>query len=176
MLPMTSNGEMFANLSWDASGKTNKTSIEWQQGINWTLAFDCRATPESDIDDDLDGSVLSLGLFSGEYITTPGDDRTMFRFEAAWDSSLHNSLLLNRVTPSGETIYMTISAYLEVLICKRNARYGIGLILEDILVGKCRWSSHYHKRPCHDCLWTGWTSRSKNQTPFPRHIPKPRGQ
>jgi len=43
-----------------------------------------------------------------------GDDRTMFRFEAAWDSSLHNSLLLNRVTPSGETIYITISAYLEV--------------------------------------------------------------
>jgi hypothetical protein len=27
---------------------------------------------------------------------------------------LHNSLLLNRVTPAGETIYMTISAYLEV--------------------------------------------------------------
>jgi len=42
------------------------------------------------------------------------DERTLFRFEAAWDSSLHNSLLLNRVTPSGETIYMTISAYLEV--------------------------------------------------------------
>ena len=42
------------------------------------------------------------------------EERTMFRFEAAWDSSLHNSLLLNRVTPSGETIYMTISAYLEV--------------------------------------------------------------
>ena len=42
------------------------------------------------------------------------DDRVFFRFEAAWDSSLHNSLLLNRVTPAGETIYMTISAYLEV--------------------------------------------------------------
>lgn len=31
-----------------------------------------------------------------------------------WDSSLHNSLLLNRVTPYGEKIYMTLSAYLEV--------------------------------------------------------------
>ena len=38
----------------------------------------------------------------------------MFRFEAAWDSSLHNSLLLNRVTPAGETVYMTISAYLDL--------------------------------------------------------------
>ena len=27
---------------------------------------------------------------------------------------MHNSLLLNRVTPYGEKIYMTLSAYLEV--------------------------------------------------------------
>lgn len=40
--------------------------------------------------------------------------RTFYRFEAVWDSSLHNSLLLNRVTPYGEKIYMTLSAYLEV--------------------------------------------------------------
>ena len=56
----------------------------------------CRATPESDLDDDADCSVLSLGLFPGEYLEPPGEDRVMFRFEAAWDSSLHNSLLLNR--------------------------------------------------------------------------------
>lgn len=40
--------------------------------------------------------------------------RTFFRFEAAWDSSLHNSLLMNRSTSSRERIYMTLSAYLEV--------------------------------------------------------------
>lgn len=28
---------------------------------------------------------------------------------------MHNSLLLNRVTPYGEKIYITLSAYLEVL-------------------------------------------------------------
>lgn len=42
--------------------------------------------------------------------------RTFYRFEAVWDSSLHNSLLLNRVTPYGEKIYMTLSAYLEVIV------------------------------------------------------------
>lgn len=42
---------------------------------------------------------------------------TFYRFEAVWDSSLHNSLLLNRVTPYGEKIYMTLSAYLEVSRC-----------------------------------------------------------
>ena len=90
------------------------------QMINLSLSY--RVNPESDIDDDLDGSVLSLGLFPGEYLDSStalsgsgmADDRVFFRFEAAWDSSLHNSLLLNRVTPAGETIYMTISAYLEV--------------------------------------------------------------
>lgn len=39
---------------------------------------------------------------------------SFFRFEAAWDSSLHNSSLLNRVSQTGETIYITLSAYLEV--------------------------------------------------------------
>lgn len=73
-----------------------------------------RTTPESE-DDDNDTSVLSLGLFPGEYLEYPGEDRTLFRFEAAWDSSLHNSVLLNRVTPHGEHVYMTISAYLEVV-------------------------------------------------------------
>ncbi|MGH0140318.1 UNVERIFIED_CONTAM: hypothetical protein FKN15_071220 [Acipenser sinensis] len=42
---------------------------------------------------------------------------TFYRFEAAWDSSMHNSLLLNRVTTYGEKIYMTLSAYLEMENC-----------------------------------------------------------
>uniref|UniRef100_A0A8B9KEL1 plus-end-directed kinesin ATPase n=1 Tax=Astyanax mexicanus TaxID=7994 RepID=A0A8B9KEL1_ASTMX len=47
--------------------------------------------------------------------------RTFYRFEAAWDSSMHNSLLLNRVTPYGEKIYMTLSAYLEMENCTQPA-------------------------------------------------------
>jgi Kinesin protein. len=66
------------------------------------------------MDEDTDSSVLSLGLFVGEYLEIPGEDRSMFRFEAAWDSSLHNSPLLNRISAHGEQIFMTISAYLEV--------------------------------------------------------------
>ncbi|XP_025155589.1 kinesin-like protein unc-104 isoform X16 [Harpegnathos saltator] len=79
-----------------------------------------RNTPEPE-EEDNDSSVLSLGLFPGEYLEVPGDDRCMFRFEAAWDSSLHNSTLLNRVTSYGEQIFMTISAYLELENCGRPA-------------------------------------------------------
>ncbi|XP_042232054.1 kinesin-like protein unc-104 isoform X1 [Homarus americanus] len=80
-----------------------------------------RTTPESE-DDNNDASVLSLGLFPGECLEYPGEDRTLFRFEAAWDSSLHNSIMLNRVTPPGEHVYMTISAYLEL---ENNAQPAI---------------------------------------------------
>lgn len=51
--------------------------------------------------------------------------RTFYRFEAVWDSSLHNSLLLNRVTPYGEKIYMTLSAYLEVGRCSVSNPFAV---------------------------------------------------
>jgi len=74
-----------------------------------------RTQPEcpDDIDDEDDVSVLSLGLFAGEYLDKM-NNRSVYRFEAAWDTSLHNSILLNRVTPYGERIYLTMSSYLEV--------------------------------------------------------------
>lgn len=41
-----------------------------------------------EFDDDHDDSVLSLSLFHGEHLPLI-DERTVFRFEAAWDTSLH---------------------------------------------------------------------------------------
>merc|ERR1712155_255849 len=95
-----------------------RADLRWRD-VRELVVGRIRTTPDSMIDDDEDGSIL--GLFPGEILEIPGDDRTMFRFEAAWDSSLHNSLLLNRVTPSGETVYMTISAYLELESCSQPA-------------------------------------------------------
>nr|XP_015837800.1 PREDICTED: kinesin-like protein unc-104 isoform X4 [Tribolium castaneum] len=94
--------------------------IKWRD-VRELVVGRIRNSPESDEDEDNDNSVLSLGLFPGEYLEVPGDDRVMFRFEAAWDSSLHNSPLLNRVTAQGEQIFMTISAYLELENCGRPA-------------------------------------------------------
>ncbi|KAJ8923444.1 hypothetical protein NQ315_002003 [Exocentrus adspersus] len=94
--------------------------IKWKD-VRELVVGRIRNAPESDEDEDNDNSVLSLGLFPGEYTETAGDDRVMFRFEAAWDSSLHNSPLLNRVTSQGEQIFMTISAYLELENCGRPA-------------------------------------------------------
>ena len=76
-----------------------------------------------------DMSVVSLGLFPGEVLEFPGDTRHFYRFEAAWDSSLHNSILLNRVTPSGEHIYLTMSAYVQLDNCEQ-----LSVITKDLCV------------------------------------------
>ncbi|XP_074661847.1 kinesin-like protein unc-104 [Tubulanus polymorphus] len=70
---------------------------------------------------DSENSVLSLSLLPAHYMTQKDDDRIFFRFEAAWDSSLHNSPLLNMCTPYGEKVYMTLSAYLDVDNCAQPA-------------------------------------------------------
>uniref|UniRef100_A0A8C7VJI7 plus-end-directed kinesin ATPase n=1 Tax=Oncorhynchus mykiss TaxID=8022 RepID=A0A8C7VJI7_ONCMY len=78
-------------------------------------------SPEGD-DTIIDPNILSLNILSaGRSLcmvnSSPPSIRTFYRFEAAWDSAMHNSLLLNRVTPYGEKIYMTLSAYLEMENC-----------------------------------------------------------
>uniref|UniRef100_A0A8C2CX82 Kinesin family member 1Aa n=1 Tax=Cyprinus carpio TaxID=7962 RepID=A0A8C2CX82_CYPCA len=77
--------------------------IEWKE-VRELVVGRIRNTPEAD-ETIIDPNILSLNIL------------IFYRFEAAWDSSMHNSLLLNRVTPYGEKIYMTLSAYLEMENC-----------------------------------------------------------
>uniref|UniRef100_A0A8D9ETD0 Kinesin-like protein unc-104 n=1 Tax=Cacopsylla melanoneura TaxID=428564 RepID=A0A8D9ETD0_9HEMI len=100
--------------------------IRWKD-VKELVVGRIRNTPEPEMDEDTDSSVLSLGLFVGEYLEIPGEDRSVFRFEAAWDSSLHNSPLLNRISANGEQIFMTISAYLELENCGQP-----GIITKDL--------------------------------------------
>uniref|UniRef100_A0A672SW95 plus-end-directed kinesin ATPase n=1 Tax=Sinocyclocheilus grahami TaxID=75366 RepID=A0A672SW95_SINGR len=98
--------------------------IEWKE-VRELVVGRIRNTPEAD-ETIIDPNILSLNILSAGYIRPAQDDRQFldsdmprifYRFEAAWDSSMHNSLLLNRVTPYGEKIYMTLSAYLEIENC-----------------------------------------------------------
>ncbi|XP_049609937.1 kinesin-like protein KIF1B isoform X5 [Syngnathus scovelli] len=96
-----------------------------------------RIRNKAEVDDGAADAVLSLNIISAKNIKSSHNsnrlsidkdiDRTFYRFEAVWDSSLHNSLLLNRVTPYGEKIYMTLSAYLELDHCIQPA-----IITKDI--------------------------------------------
>ncbi|KAM9795993.1 kinesin-like protein KIF1A isoform 5-T5 [Syngnathus typhle] len=111
--------------------------IEWRD-VRELVVGRLRNTPECD-ESIVDPNILSLNILSAGYVRPLHDDRqfldsdmpsisrrgldprTFYRFEAAWDSSMHNSLLLNRVTPYGEKIYMTLSAYLELEKCTQPA-------------------------------------------------------
>ncbi|KAM9386111.1 kinesin-like protein KIF1A [Pholidichthys leucotaenia] len=101
--------------------------IEWRD-VRELVVGRLRNTPEAD-ETIIDPNILSLNILSVGYVRPMHDDsislgvdhRTFFHFETAWDSSMHNSLLLNRVTPYGEKIYMTLSAYLEMENCTQPA-------------------------------------------------------
>ncbi|XP_042194895.1 kinesin-like protein KIF1A isoform X6 [Callorhinchus milii] len=112
------------------------SDIHWKE-VRELVVGRIRNTPESD-DSIIDPNILSLNILTAGYmypsqedrqfldsdmpsITYGNDNRTFYRFEASWDSSMHNSLLLNRVTPYGEKIYMTLSAYLEMENCSQPA-------------------------------------------------------
>ncbi|XP_037832880.1 kinesin-like protein KIF1B isoform X4 [Kryptolebias marmoratus] len=87
-----------------------------------------RIRNKPEVDDGAADAVLSLNIISAKNIkSSHNTNRTFYRFEAVWDSSLHNSLLLNRVTPYGEKIFMTLSAYLELDHCIQPA-----IITKDI--------------------------------------------
>ncbi|XP_043355894.1 kinesin-like protein KIF1B isoform X6 [Dermochelys coriacea] len=90
-----------------------------------------RIRNKAEVDEVAVDAILSLNIISAKYLKSSHSSnrlfldkdmpRTFYRFEAVWDSSLHNSLLLNRVTPYGEKIYMTLSAYLELDHCIQPA-------------------------------------------------------
>ncbi|XP_069803085.1 kinesin-like protein KIF1B isoform X8 [Dendropsophus ebraccatus] len=80
-----------------------------------------RVRNKPEVDEAAADAVLSLNIISAKYLKNHSSSRTFYRFEAVWDSSLHNSLLLNRVTPYGEKIFMTLSAYLELDHCIQPA-------------------------------------------------------
>ncbi|XP_057407431.1 LOW QUALITY PROTEIN: kinesin-like protein KIF1A [Balaenoptera acutorostrata] len=110
--------------------------IHWKE-VRELVVGRIRNTPETD-ESLIDPNILSLNILSSGYIYPAQDDRqfldsdmpsvsfgndtrTFYQFEAAWDSSMHNSLLLNRVTPYREKIYMTLSAYVELENCTQPA-------------------------------------------------------
>nr|XP_045006468.1 kinesin-like protein KIF1B isoform X10 [Jaculus jaculus] len=81
-----------------------------------------RIRNKPEVDEAAVDAILSLNIISAKSLKSSyNSSRTFYRFEAVWDSSLHNSLLLNRVTPYGEKIYMTLSAYLELDHCIQPA-------------------------------------------------------
>ncbi|XP_038271652.1 kinesin-like protein KIF1A isoform X2 [Dermochelys coriacea] len=106
----------------------NSSLVRWKE-VRELVVGRIRNTPEGD-ESLIDPNILSLNILSSGYVHPSQDDRqfldsdmprTFYQFEAAWDSSMHNSLLLNRVTPYREKIFITLSAYIEMENCTQPA-------------------------------------------------------
>lgn len=106
-------------------------------------------TTEEVTDDEkgYDGTVFSLSLFPSQQMRKQDDDRlvcsrheklepricqeirhfvmtvfrTFYRFDASWDSSMHNSQLLNNISSYGERVYITVTAYVQIDNCSQPA-------------------------------------------------------
>ena len=121
------------------SKKCGDFKVNWIKIVEVVLGR-VRSIPycSEDFCDEEDSSVVSLPLFYGEFMNDEtrqqsrqysselednefGDnfyengEMIKYRFEAAWDTSLHNSELLDKVGEGNErTVFFTLSAYLEV--------------------------------------------------------------
>uniref|UniRef100_A0A674J2D1 plus-end-directed kinesin ATPase n=1 Tax=Terrapene triunguis TaxID=2587831 RepID=A0A674J2D1_9SAUR len=93
----------------------NSSLVRWKE-VRELVVGRIRNTPEGD-ESLIDPNILSLNILSPLLFPS----RTFYQFEAAWDSSMHNSLLLNRVTPYREKIFITLSAYIEMENCTQPA-------------------------------------------------------
>uniref|UniRef100_A0A5K3EWL2 Kinesin-like protein n=1 Tax=Mesocestoides corti TaxID=53468 RepID=A0A5K3EWL2_MESCO len=85
-------------------------------GVQEVVVGRARDTPEFHFSDS-QTRILSLSVFPVNFLPPAGDDRIFFRFEAAWDSSLHGCSFLNKVTPKGQMVYITMSCYVELARC-----------------------------------------------------------
>jgi kinesin family protein 1 len=86
--------------------------LKWRR-VHEVVIGRIRNTLHCTSDVEANSTVQSLNILNPKLNKDPCDARTFFQFEAAWDSSLHNSVLLNRVTPSNEHVFVTVSLYIE---------------------------------------------------------------
>eukprot|EP00116_Pleurobrachia_bachei_P003537 sb/3463799/ len=79
-----------------------------RQELDWE---DC-----DDLDENED-DVIGLTLFQPFTDRHQGESRCSFVCEANWDTSLHDSQLLNRPTPNNEHVLISVSLYLDLEQC-----------------------------------------------------------
>lgn len=74
------------------------------------------------------GSVLIVFVLLGNYLPSQ-DGSSVLEAEATWDSSAHDSILLNRLTPSSQRIIITLQTSLEISSCESPARLSVDIPL-----------------------------------------------
>ncbi|KAF9116983.1 kinesin-like protein Klp8 [Mortierella sp. AM989] len=70
---------------------------------------------------------VSLNLITGQQVEYLRNGTSKMTVQASWDSSLHDSLLLNKVTASGTRVAMTITWSVEAESCPEPIRFQMDI-------------------------------------------------
>ncbi|KAF9133580.1 kinesin-like protein Klp8 [Mortierella sp. 14UC] len=73
---------------------------------------------------------ISLNLVPGQKVEYPTDGTSELVVQASWDSTLHESLFLNRVTASGTRILLTLTWTVEADRCPEPVRFQMDVAMQ----------------------------------------------
>lgn len=94
--------------------------VVWSE-VHEVLIGRIRNTPDAQVEDHVLEDAQSLAIFSEKHLNERIDGRVFYRLEANWDTSLHNTTLLNRITPPNERVYLTVTVYIGLQGCSQPA-------------------------------------------------------
>jgi kinesin family protein 1 len=118
------------------------SDLEWDRVIDLTIGN--VRTPGASADPGTGAGAtpaISLGILPSLSAKTTGDDRTVLILEANWDSARHNSLYLNRVTPSDDSVCVTLAMLIGVKGCARPVAIKQDLMVRIQARQKRGWGS-----------------------------------
>ncbi|KAG9321581.1 hypothetical protein KVV02_001267 [Mortierella alpina] len=73
---------------------------------------------------------ISLNIVPGQTVEYPLLGTSELVVQASWDSSLHDSLFLNRVTASGTRVVMTLTWFIEIEKCPEPIRFQMDVAMQ----------------------------------------------
>ncbi|KAF9152455.1 kinesin-like protein Klp8 [Linnemannia schmuckeri] len=73
---------------------------------------------------------ISLNLVPGQKVEYPTDGTSDLVVQASWDSTLHDSLFLNRVTASGTRVLLTLTWTVEADRCPEAVRFRMDIAMQ----------------------------------------------
>ncbi|KAF9162990.1 kinesin-like protein Klp8 [Actinomortierella ambigua] len=74
--------------------------------------------------------MMTLNLVPGQTVEYPTDGTSVLVVQASWDSTLHDSIFLNRVTASNTKVLLSLTWAVEAERCVEPVRFGMDISLQ----------------------------------------------
>jgi kinesin family protein 1 len=85
--------------------------------------------PKGRVHDSTSKAIINLPLLKEQDLEFKPDGTGVLRAEALWDSSVHDSLLLNRVTAANQRILLQISWFVAVESCSEPVQFSMDMAI-----------------------------------------------